>query len=69
MEGTAKGLDVQNRWKDPDPVFWNLPSPEEQDEQEKQHGEVPLEMVSEVGGEVRTVFLPWRGSSGAKAQQ
>ena len=73
MEGTAKGPDVQNRWKDPEPVFWNLPSHEEQGEQEKQHGKVPLEMVSEVGGvhtcrrgEVRTVFLPGRGGSVSK---
>lgn len=50
MEGTAKGQDVQNGWESPDLVFWNFPSCEGQGEQEKQQSEVPLEMVSEVGG-------------------
>lgn len=27
----AKGRGIQNGWKDPDPVFWKLPSHEQQE--------------------------------------
>lgn len=56
----AKGQGIRNGRKGADPMFWRLPSHEEQ---ESSLGEVPLEVVLKVGsahtgshGEMRTVF-------------